>query len=1193
MLPPGLLLKIQGFSVRPVPIRLLPKFVLINFLLLALLSVAFGAPVASLVASHGPVAVRAGNALRTVSLRASFSPGDVVATGPNGGATILFLDGSQIRLNANSQVEITAPSPTSKGHKSVIRALSGEIWARLRPGGAASTPTAIAGVRGTAFDIRIAPDGTSTLLVLEGQVDYYNTYGAVRVAPNQSSTARPGKAPTPPVTVENPGLIIEWTLELERTALPRELFYVTADRKQAQTLAKTEADPARKAQLLFDAHEFNAALAAFQNLKADEGTGRTLLELGRLEEAEATLQRSNTAAARVTLAWLELERARPVEAQRWAEQVPGDPGARLVLGIAQLRQGGQLDAAEQNLRAALEDPTYKPQGLAWLSLLEAARENTAQSLTAGAEAVRLAPNSALAHGNYALALFYAGDSRLATREARAAAQLDPDSVAARVALGQSLLARGDVAAASREAAQAVALDPQLPAARYLLGVAEASQRDYSHGRRELETALKLAPDYLAAATALARLENASGNESRAIEVITAFQERQGTSPATLSALGLTLFEQGKYKQAIQSLEESVKLNPSSAQAQLDLAKAYLFSNRLRDSLETGQKAVELAPGVAQYHAVLGAIADYNNIDGLAERELRTALVLDPQNALARLLLSVRTTDPRVGINTISQSLLADPSVLRYLAPGGINTEINLAYTRNTERSLPVFEHLEEGKDRRHTVYTSMLHSRLDDKDKPNDRLENTTVAAYGVADIDTNTRILGTATNVREKEGRPGLSYSPLGPEDASATTGGTLLQLAAKHRQGLGNVSVGLIYEPFRIVYHDPDNIAFPFANLFPQLPFITYDRQTYASRSFVPEVRGDWLLNSDAVAPLRLSAGYARQDADIAVVQHVTDGFPSVFLRQGFRSNVGYMQLAQRPTSRLAYTLLLRGDSVDSISERRFNGDFIRIDQHNFYFLPGAVVNYQLDNRTSLRAFANRVRDDVTTVALAPVETRLATEPTAGFRGSNATSRIFELDLERYLGNGNIIKAFAFHSAAKDLQLGGNSQLPVSNAPSVTVNRAKRTGAGVRLERRLSRNLIGSTTFTYSNTSGDAPGELFDGGPAPYHPRLELLATMDYIDPHGNKARVRIRHEGRYYDDSGVAGFPATGRPTFPAKTVVDLLFAKEPSIHTEYYLNLYNIFNTRQELFYGVPGGSQVTDRSSTVRGRGVEVGVSLRF
>jgi tetratricopeptide (TPR) repeat protein len=828
-----------------------------------------------------------------------------------------------------------------------------------------------------------------------------------------------------------------------------------------------------------------------------------------------------------------------------------------------------------------------------LALAHSARDNTSQSLVTGAEAAKLAPNSALAHGNYALALFYAGDFRLAAREARAAAQLDPDSVAARVALGQSLLARGDVAGATREAAVAVALDPELPAARYLLGVTEASQRDYSHGRRELETALKLAPDYLAAAAALARLENASGNEARAIEVVTTFQERNGTNSATLSALGLTYFEQGKYRQAIQSLEESVKLNPASAQAQLDLAKAYLFSNRLRDSLETGQKAVELAPGVAQYHAVLGAIADYNNVEGLAERELRTALVLDPQNALARLLLSIRTTDPRVGINTISQSLLTDPSVLRYLAPGGINTEIDLAYTKNTERSQPVFQHLEEGKDRRATVFTSLLHSRLDDKDKPNDRLETTTMAAYGVVDVDTKTRLLGTATNVREKEGRPGLSYSPLGPEDASATTGGTLLQLAGRHRQGLGTVTAGLIYEPFRIVYEDPDNIAFPFANLFPALPFITYDRQTYASRSFVPEVRGDWLLNAEDKAPIRLSAGYARQDADIAVVQRVTSTFPSVVLHQGYRSNVGYMQMAQRPNSRLAYTVLLRGDSLDSRSSRLFAGDFAQVNQHNFYFLPGAMVNYQLDNRTSLRAFANRVRDDVTTVALAPVETRLATEPTAGFRGSNQTSRIFELDLERYLGNGNIFKAFAFHSVAKDLQMGGISQLPVSNAPSVTLNRAKRTGAGVRLERRLNRNLIGSTTLTYSDTSGDAPGEAFDGGPAPYHPRLELLTTMDYIDPHGNKARVRIRHESRYYDDSGVAGFPATGRPTFPSKTVVDLLFSKEPSIHTEYYLNLYNVFNTRQELFYGVPGGSQAADRSTVVRGRGLEIGVALRF
>ncbi len=66
--------------------------------------------------------------------------GDIVGTGPNGKAKLLLSDGSQFGLNANSAVEITAPTNAGKGRQSFVRALSGQIWARLRPGNAVQTP---------------------------------------------------------------------------------------------------------------------------------------------------------------------------------------------------------------------------------------------------------------------------------------------------------------------------------------------------------------------------------------------------------------------------------------------------------------------------------------------------------------------------------------------------------------------------------------------------------------------------------------------------------------------------------------------------------------------------------------------------------------------------------------------------------------------------------------------------------------------------------------------------------------------------------------------------------------------------------------------------------------------------------------------------------------------------------------------
>lgn len=60
--------------------------------------------------------------------------GDIVRTGIKDKAILLFSDGSQVRLNINTCIEITSPVVTKHGHTSLFRAMGGEIFARLRPG---------------------------------------------------------------------------------------------------------------------------------------------------------------------------------------------------------------------------------------------------------------------------------------------------------------------------------------------------------------------------------------------------------------------------------------------------------------------------------------------------------------------------------------------------------------------------------------------------------------------------------------------------------------------------------------------------------------------------------------------------------------------------------------------------------------------------------------------------------------------------------------------------------------------------------------------------------------------------------------------------------------------------------------------------------------------------------------------------
>jgi tetratricopeptide (TPR) repeat protein len=671
-------------------------------------------PLTTVQTANGTVTVRRAGAAAFAALRvnASLSQGDIVRTGANSKAALLFANGSQVRLNANSSVEITAPVAVGRGKQSLFRALGGEVLSRLRPGQAVQTRNAIAGVRGTVIHLKIDPDETATLTVVEGEVEFFNEFGAVIVGETQQSVARAGSAPSAPITIQNAGFIVEWTLDLERALIPREKKFFHHDRRlltaELQRRAtRAQAEPqnvdARRdyGDVLFDGARYEEALQQWQ--EADRlqprqaitlsRIGDALQELNQIEEAQAqyqlalaaaqsprvqtaalgteeTTQNSGQLPALIGLSWLELRRNRPAAAQTVAqkalssapilsagfspianaENALASSEARIALGVSLLRQPGKLQEASATLQGALEaEPAlYHYQARSWLSLVRLAQEDPAAALKEAQSAVQSAPDSGLAQGNLALVHFYTGNSRAAQRAGQLAVQLNPKSVAARVALGQALLAQGDVDGATETAAQAVALDPSLLQARYLLGVANAGRRDYVHAARELQEAIQLAPDYLPATAALARVYNGMGRPERAVAVLTELMPRHRSNDAVRAALGEVYYEQGKYNEGVEQYREAIRSRPQSALYQAQMARLLLDANRLNEAIVAGRQAVQLAPNIGQYHAILGLSYLYSGLRTQAEREFREALIRDPQNALALAQLAVRTADSTSG-----------------------------------------------------------------------------------------------------------------------------------------------------------------------------------------------------------------------------------------------------------------------------------------------------------------------------------------------------------------------------------------------------------------------------------------------------------------------------------------------------------------------------------------------------------------
>jgi len=131
------------------------------------------------------VVTPAGGSPRPAQLGNRLHDRDLVYTSPDTRAALRFTDdGSILRLNPNSQLRLT--SGDERGV--VVRTLElefGELWARVtRHDGTTlrvQTPAGVAAVKGTEFVVRVDEHGVTTVLTLEGVVEFFNPAGRVDV----------------------------------------------------------------------------------------------------------------------------------------------------------------------------------------------------------------------------------------------------------------------------------------------------------------------------------------------------------------------------------------------------------------------------------------------------------------------------------------------------------------------------------------------------------------------------------------------------------------------------------------------------------------------------------------------------------------------------------------------------------------------------------------------------------------------------------------------------------------------------------------------------------------------------------------------------------------------------------------------------------------------------------------------------
>ena len=307
---------------------------------------------------------------------------------------------------------------------------------------------------------------------------------------------------------------------------------------------------------------------------------------------------------------------------------------------------------------------------------------------------------------------------------------------------------------------------------------------------------------------------------------------------------------------------------------------------------------------------------------------------------------------------------------------------------------------------------------------------------------------------------------------------------------------------------------------------------------------------------------------------------------------TDLAYVQLAQNVGKRFSFTGQLRYQSESFARDSIFTSlspslpvfAIAPVRSESSEVLPSLVANYQLNPKTQLRFIANKRSTDVVSSIFTPVDSTNFSEGDTLPLGVPTNLRAVEFDAERHLNSSTFLKAFVFRTTADatSYSLSGFSNPSSSNnvLSSLVMTDVKRSGAGVRLEKRLTRGLFGQLAWTSSKTTGDTKGVVGTGLPLPYHPKSQIALGFNYVNSAGTKAGLQISRVGSFFQDAG-NGLPGL-RPTFPAKTYVDLTLAKEPTVRTELFLKVSNIFNRQQIIFNDVPAGE-----------RRVIIGVNKRF
>lgn len=598
--------------------------------------------VATVVSIQGDVKVRRKKARqwKTVLMDDRFLAGDVIRVGKASRAAFVLKNESTLRVDQNSTLVFIGAEPKQP---LLLELISGAVHflSRVQRSLHLATPFVNGTVEGTEFFARV-DDHQTTISLFEGHLRVFNSQGSLRLAKNQSATARVDQPPVQ-MAVVNPRDAVRWTLyypaviDFQPDDFPCGDTWCTAARQSVEAW--------RRGDLV-------EAFSALEDIPDTIDEPRFLLYRAAL----------HLSVGRVETAAIDLQQARSSPAQQ---------GDALALMAAAAVVQNRKEAARRLIDQALAQSPVGSGVYMARSYVQQAFFNLDAALASAKTATQKEPGSALAWARLSELHLSVGDRARALSAARRAAGFQPDLPHTMTVLGFASLARMKTDKARQAFTRAILFDSAAPMARLGMGLARIREGELADGRKEIEIAACLDPGNALIRSYLGKAYYEEKRDGPARVQLAAAKQLDPADPTAWYYDALRKQTLNRPVEALHDLQTSIALNDNRA----------IYRSRLL-----------LDEDLAARSAGIGRIYRDLGFEQLALVQGWRSVNTDPTNYSAhRFLADSYSTLPRHEIARVSellQSQLLQPLNITPVQP-------SLAETRKfildgTEPSAPAF-----------------------------------------------------------------------------------------------------------------------------------------------------------------------------------------------------------------------------------------------------------------------------------------------------------------------------------------------------------------------------------------------------------------------------------------------------------------------------------------------------------------------